>query len=155
MDIFIGIILILAAVFLIIAVLMQSGKDKSLSGTIAGGSADTFYGKTKNNSNEKKLSRLTTVVAIIFVALVFVSFVIQDDGDIKSLVDQLKDQATATESTAPESSVDGTGTEGTGAETTEPEVTGTEGTGSAGVTEGEPAVTTGTEAASTTEGTEN
>ena len=56
MDIFIGIILILSALFLIIAVLKQSGKDKSLSGTIAGGSADTFYGKTKNNSNEKKLS---------------------------------------------------------------------------------------------------
>jgi len=149
MDIFIGIILILAAVFLIIAVLMQSGKDKSLSGTIAGGSADTFYGKTKNNSNEKKLSRLTAVVAVLFVALVFVSFVIQDDNDIASLVDQLKDQATATESTAPESSDDitgGTEAEGTG---TEAEGTGTEAAG----TEEEPAVT-GSEAVSSTEAAE-
>lgn len=131
MDIVIGIILILAAVFLIIAVLLQSGKDKSLSGTIAGGSAETFYGKTKSNSKEQKLSRLTTVVAVVFVALVLVSFVIQDDADIQDLVDQLKAQATATESTAPETSDDVT--EGTGTET--------EGTGSEEVSDSEPAAT--------------
>ena len=40
-QIVIGIILIVFAVFLIIAVLMQQGKSHNLSGTIAGG-AETF-----------------------------------------------------------------------------------------------------------------
>lgn len=102
MDILIGIILIAAAAFLVVAVLMQSGKDKSLSGTIAGGSAETFYGKNKGNSNEQKLSRLTTVIAIVFVVIVLISFIVQDDGDIENLNDLLKEQATATESTTTE-----------------------------------------------------
>ena len=38
MELAIGIILIVAALFLIIAVLMQHGKDHNLSGTIAGAS---------------------------------------------------------------------------------------------------------------------
>ena len=38
----IGGVLLLMAVLIIVAVLMQSGKDKNLSGAIAGG-ADTFF----------------------------------------------------------------------------------------------------------------
>ena len=41
---------IAASLFLIFAVLMQSGKSKKLSGTIAGG-AETFFGKTKDLIN--------------------------------------------------------------------------------------------------------
>ena len=44
MKIALGIILILASLFLIVAVLMQSSKSHRLSGTIAGG-AETFFGK--------------------------------------------------------------------------------------------------------------
>ena len=44
-EIIIGIALLLMAIFLVAAILMQSGKDKRLSGTIAGG-AETFFGKT-------------------------------------------------------------------------------------------------------------
>ena len=44
--IIIGIALLLMAIFLVVAILMQSGKDKRLSGTIAGG-AETFFGKEK------------------------------------------------------------------------------------------------------------
>ena len=49
MDIVIGIILIASAIFLIVAVLLQSGKDKGLSGALSGSSSDTFYGKNKGN----------------------------------------------------------------------------------------------------------
>ena len=125
MDIIIGIILILAAVFLIAVVLFQSNKDKGLSGAIAGGS-DTFYGKNKAKTADKMLSRITIVVAIVFAALVLVSFVIQDDQDLEDLANQLKDQATATESvttedvsdTEADTDADATGTEtiDTGAE---------------------------------------
>ena len=76
----IGIILIVFAVFLVIAVLMQQGKAHNLSGTIAGG-AETFFGKSKAQTINKKLSILTTVVAIIFVLLVCSVYIMQDTGD--------------------------------------------------------------------------
>ena len=78
MDIVFGIILLVAAVFLVIAVLMQSGKSHNLSGAIAGG-AETFFGKEKGKSLDKLFSKLTTVVAIIFVVLVIIVYVIQSD----------------------------------------------------------------------------
>lgn len=78
-DIVFAIILLVAAAFLTIAVLMQSGKSHNLSGTIAGG-ADTFFGKTKGKTIDRVLSKLTTVVAIVFALLVIVVYVIQDDN---------------------------------------------------------------------------
>ena len=79
MDIAFGIVLIIAAVFLIFAVLMQSGKAKKLSGTIAGG-AETFFGKTKGKAMDRLLARWTTIIAIIFVLLVLILFIVQDDA---------------------------------------------------------------------------
>ena len=74
MEIAIGIILIISAIFLIIAVLMQSGKDTRLSGTIAGG-AETFFGKSKANTWDRILSKLTVIVSIVFGLLVIVMYV--------------------------------------------------------------------------------
>ena len=67
--------LIFMSVVLVILVLMQSGKDKSLSGTITGGSSDTYYGKGKGHNRDKLLSRLTVVAAVIFAALIVATFV--------------------------------------------------------------------------------
>ena len=53
MEIVIGIILIIASVFLIAAVLMQEGKGRGLSGAISGGSSDTFLGKSGSASMQK------------------------------------------------------------------------------------------------------
>ncbi len=75
MELVFGIALLVMAVFLIVAVLLQSGKSEGLSGTIAGG-ADTFFGKSGNNSKEKLLSKITTVVAILFVAVVIAMYII-------------------------------------------------------------------------------
>ena len=122
MDIVIGIILIVSALFLVVAVLLQSGKDKGLSGTISGSASDTYYGKNKGNSRDKILSKLTTVISVVFVVLVLVSFVIQDDTDLG----KIKDQLTATE--APVTTVD-TKSDGTG------ETKGTEGTAEESKTE--------------------
>ena len=55
-EMVLGIILLICAVFLVVAVLMQQGKEKGLSGSIAGG-ADTFFGKNKGKSDEKKIGR--------------------------------------------------------------------------------------------------
>ncbi len=82
MELAIGIILIVAALFLIIAVLMQHGKDHNLSGTIAGAS-ESFFGKSKSTTLDKKLSVLTSVVAVIFVVLVLVMYLGQGGGDTK------------------------------------------------------------------------
>ena len=79
-EIVCGIILIVAAVFLIFAVLMQSGKSKKLSGTIAGG-AETFFGKTKGKAWDKVLSKATTVISILFVLIVVVLYIIQPKYD--------------------------------------------------------------------------
>ena len=84
MQIALGIVLILAALFLVVAVLMQSGKSKNLSGTIAG-AAETFFGKTKATTMDKKLSKLTTIVAIVFVILVLVSYLMQDTIDLSDI----------------------------------------------------------------------
>ena len=54
-----------ALMILIACVLMQSGKDKRLSGTIAGG-AETFFGKTKGKTTDKLFSRLTTILSFVF-----------------------------------------------------------------------------------------
>ena len=82
MRIALGIILLVAALFLIIAVLLQNGKSKGLSGTISGG-AETFFGKNKGKTIDKKLSVITTVVAIVFVVITLVVFVAQDYVDIQ------------------------------------------------------------------------
>ena len=76
MEIAIGIILIIFAIFLIIAVLMQQGKNHNLSGAIAGG-AETFFGKSKGSTLDKKLSKLTSVVAVLFCLIVLISYLTQ------------------------------------------------------------------------------
>lgn len=60
-----GIVLILSSIVLVVIVLIQSNSAKGLSGTIAGGS-ETFYGKNKKKSIEKKLMIVTIVVTILF-----------------------------------------------------------------------------------------
>lgn len=70
-QIVVGSILILCAVFLTVAVLLQEGKSSKLSGAIAGGS-DSPFGKTKSKKMSDTLSKVTTIVAIIFVVIVVV-----------------------------------------------------------------------------------
>ena len=75
-----GIIVIAMSVFLIIAVLMQQGKQHGLSGAISG-AADTFFGKSKGSTISKKLSVLTSIVAIIFVVIVLAFYIVQTPND--------------------------------------------------------------------------
>ncbi len=62
---------VLAALFLIAVVLLQSGKNAGLSGAIAG-AADTFMSKNKARTMDAKLAKLTKWVAIVFIILTFV-----------------------------------------------------------------------------------
>ena len=74
-EIILGIAILLMSVVLIVFVLMQSGKDKKLSGSIAGG-ADTFFGKSKVKSNDKLLSRVTTILSLVFVVVMVALYII-------------------------------------------------------------------------------
>ena len=66
-----SIIDMLAALFLVAVVLLQSGKSAGLSGAIAGG-ADTFLSKNKAKSWDAKLAMMTKWVAIGFMVITFI-----------------------------------------------------------------------------------
>ena len=68
-----GIVLLVFAIALIVLVLFQSGKDKRLSGTIAGAS-ETFFGKSKAADNDKKLTIATAILSVIFAIVVLVMY---------------------------------------------------------------------------------
>ena len=74
LEIVLGIIIIVMAVFLIALVLLQSGKDKRLSGTIAG-AAETFFAKGKSKTRDKMLAKITTAVSFVFVILVIILYI--------------------------------------------------------------------------------
>jgi len=74
-EIALGIVLIVMALFLVIAIIMQSGKDKRLSGTIAGG-AETFFSKSNATTIDKVLNRATIVVASLFALIVVVMYIL-------------------------------------------------------------------------------
>ena len=77
LSIILGIILIVAAIFLIVAILLQNTKSKG-TGVVTGGSTETYFGKNQKQSTDKKLALLTTIVAIVFVLCVIIAFVAQD-----------------------------------------------------------------------------
>ncbi len=103
LNIVLAILLFLAAIFLIVAVLIQSGKDKGVSGAITGGSSETYYGRNKGKSKDKKLSLITTIVAIAFILLAIVAYITQpytDEGDYWERVFGIGDYSKPATSTA-------------------------------------------------------
>ncbi len=120
MEIVLGVILLIAAVFLIISVLMQNGKAHNLSGTIAGG-AETFFGKNKGSTMDKMLSKVTSIVAVVFCVIVVIMYVVQDDTDYSSIITPSTDTVAA-------DTTDGTETSGTETDGTETDATETDGT---------------------------
>lgn len=71
MSLALKIVYIIVCVILIAIVLLQSGKQAGLSGSIAGG-AETFFGKSKARTMDALLSKWTTVFAIAFIVLAVV-----------------------------------------------------------------------------------
>lgn len=76
LGIVVGVLLIAAALVITAVVLGQSSKNARHSGVVAG-SAETFFGKSKGGERDRKLNRLTLVVAIVFVVLVLVMYIVQ------------------------------------------------------------------------------
>jgi protein translocase, SecG subunit len=61
----VNILHVIFAISIIIIVLLQSGKQAGLSGSIAGG-AETFFGKNKGRTIDALLSKYTAFAAIAF-----------------------------------------------------------------------------------------
>lgn len=72
-EIILGAVLALVSLGLIVAVLMQPGKDKRLSGAIAGG-ADTFFAKGKAGKWDQLLSKVTVAMCIVFFVVILVLY---------------------------------------------------------------------------------
>ena len=69
-------VLLAAAVFLVVVVSLQKSDKEGLSGTIVGG-AETYYGKDDSMKKDKKLSKWTVIVSIIFAVAVTTVYIIQ------------------------------------------------------------------------------
>jgi preprotein translocase subunit SecG len=75
LEIVLGIIITVMAIGLVALVLLQSGKDKRLSGSIAG-VAETFFAGNGKKTDDKMLSRITTIASFVFVILVVAFYLI-------------------------------------------------------------------------------
>ena len=76
-DYIIGGLLLLMAVFLVVAIMLQSGKGKGLSGTIAGGSSDSYFGKNKGKSIEARMKKWTIICLVILVIFSICFYILQ------------------------------------------------------------------------------
>ena len=74
-ELILGIVLAVISLGLVVAVLMQPGKDKRLSGAIAGG-ADTFFAKGKAGKWDQLLGKVTVAMCIAFFVLILVLYCI-------------------------------------------------------------------------------
>ena len=72
-ELILGIVLAVISLGLIVAVLLQPGKDKRLSGAIAGG-ADTFMAKGKAGKLDQVLSKATVVMCVVFFVVILVLY---------------------------------------------------------------------------------
>lgn len=71
-------VLLLAALFIIVAVIFQKSGDEGLSSTIAGGN-DSYLNKEKGPSADRVWFKWTLIVSLIFAVAVLVAYVIQPD----------------------------------------------------------------------------
>ena len=76
MELALGIVLVVLSLVVCVAVLLQSSKDKGMSGAISGSTAETFFGKQKGKTVDKVLSTLTIICTSIFAIIVIVMYVI-------------------------------------------------------------------------------
>ncbi|MBQ8382525.1 MAG: preprotein translocase subunit SecG [Clostridia bacterium] len=92
LSVILGVLLILVALAIIAAVLLQSSKNARQSGVVSGG-AEAFFGKSKGKAIDRKLNRITLVLCLVFAALVITMYIVQpekarpDRGDSDQYLD--------------------------------------------------------------------
>ncbi|MBO5789796.1 MAG: preprotein translocase subunit SecG [Clostridia bacterium] len=78
LNVILLIALLVMALFLVIALVLQKGKG-GMGTAISGGTSDTYFGNESSANGQTKLSRWTTIIGIVFVAIVLVVYIIQPD----------------------------------------------------------------------------
>ena len=71
-----SIVLIIAALFMIVTVLLQSSEEGGIS-AISGQSSNSYFSKSKAKTFEAKLALGTKIAAVIFVVLSLVMLIIK------------------------------------------------------------------------------
>ena len=74
LEITFGIILIVFALFLVVAVLLQSSKDGGMG--VISGAAESIRGTDRNSRLDKLLNKLTPIIAGVFAVIVLVMYLI-------------------------------------------------------------------------------
>ena len=129
LNIILAILLIGLAIALIVFVLFQTGgRSNKLSQAISGGSPDNYTGKNKQRSKDKKLSKITTYIAIAFAVVVIAFALIMNyqHNHSAASTDTTTTEATETETeatTEAATEAETTTEAATEAETTEAEAT--------------------------------
>ena len=72
----VSVVLIIAALFMIVTVLLQSSEEGGIS-AISGQSSNSYFSKSKAKTFEAKLALGTKIAAVIFVVLSLVMLVIK------------------------------------------------------------------------------
>ena len=72
MQTFILIVLVISSIVLIASVMLQSGKDAGLSGSIAGG-AEGLHGKKKSRGYDAIFEKMTKISAAVFMLSAFIN----------------------------------------------------------------------------------
>ena len=104
LSVIIGVLLILVALAIVGAVLLQSSKNARQSGVVSGG-AEAFFGKSKGKAIDRKLNRITMVLCIVFAVLVVAIYVLQPDkahapmGDADDYLDNAANATTTVATT--------------------------------------------------------
>lgn len=83
-------VLLLAALFIIFAVIMQKSSGDGLSSTIAGGQ-ETYYGKDKSAHTDRLLFKWTAIASIVLAVAVLLAYVIQPDYSSSYSLDYWQD----------------------------------------------------------------
>ena len=105
LEIIMLVLIVVAAAVLTVAVLLQKSKGQGMSSAISGSSSETYYGKGKGGSREKKLNKITMVLAIFFAVVVLAFCIIQpfkarlDLGDMDALITETGTEAETTTAT--------------------------------------------------------
>ncbi|NMD38903.1 MAG: preprotein translocase subunit SecG [Christensenellaceae bacterium] len=74
METVLGILLVIAALVMIIAILMQQSRQQGL-GSIGGG-AETFFGKAKARGMDARLALITKISATAFIILSLIMVIV-------------------------------------------------------------------------------
>lgn len=61
-----AILLILSSILLLIVIAMQESRQTGMSGTISGGSSDSYLGKNRGRTIDARLKSITKVFATVF-----------------------------------------------------------------------------------------